>query len=334
MTRPLPKKRTKILTWLCAILILLCGILIGGYLVLKSGYGTARELSAILGGKIFEAGFCEPNPQNAQSDVDEDGLPDWQEIQIYKSDPCRQDTDGDGYFDGEEVDTGYDPTKAAPGDEMLGRNPQKPRSLPRNLTLALKQNLSEQITQNKISAFNSVGELLSYEDIDKYPAIQQTINEIILSAQKDFTPEKIDENQLNITQDNSPAAFKKYMAAVSQIIKSATPLNKNFSTEAEMILNSFETGNFEEMKIAKIHYQEVYRKIRHLEVPIPNDFMPIHKEILEIFSTIEKVYGALQNSTEDPLKANLAIYFYQEANNRFLKCLENFSIYLSQHPEY
>lgn len=42
-------------------------------------------------------------------DSDADGLPDKDEVKIYKTDPLDSDTDKDGYFDGEEVQNGYDP---------------------------------------------------------------------------------------------------------------------------------------------------------------------------------------------------------------------------------
>lgn len=43
------------------------------------------------------------------ADSDADGLPDRDEVKIYKTDPLDSDTDKDGYFDGEEVQSGYDP---------------------------------------------------------------------------------------------------------------------------------------------------------------------------------------------------------------------------------
>ena len=48
------------------------------------------------------------NPQAA--DTDNDGLSDFDEVRIYKSDPSKPDTDGDTYLDGQEVKNGYSPT--------------------------------------------------------------------------------------------------------------------------------------------------------------------------------------------------------------------------------
>jgi len=43
------------------------------------------------------------------TDTDNDGLPNDKEINIYKTDPNKADTDGDGYIDGEEVYNSYSP---------------------------------------------------------------------------------------------------------------------------------------------------------------------------------------------------------------------------------
>lgn len=42
-------------------------------------------------------------------DTDGDGLYDGDEVNIYHTDPLKADTDGDGYSDGVEVRNGYNP---------------------------------------------------------------------------------------------------------------------------------------------------------------------------------------------------------------------------------
>jgi hypothetical protein len=44
-----------------------------------------------------------------QADSDGDGLSDWDEVRVYKTNPLNPDSDGDGYIDGEEVKNGYNP---------------------------------------------------------------------------------------------------------------------------------------------------------------------------------------------------------------------------------
>ncbi len=42
-------------------------------------------------------------------DSDFDGLSDYEEVKVYKTDPLKADTDGDTYKDGDEVKSGYNP---------------------------------------------------------------------------------------------------------------------------------------------------------------------------------------------------------------------------------
>jgi lipoprotein-anchoring transpeptidase ErfK/SrfK len=50
-------------------------------------------------------------------DSDNDGLIDNEEINIYRTDPNNQDSDGDGYSDGAEIKFGFDPNRV--GDDKL-----------------------------------------------------------------------------------------------------------------------------------------------------------------------------------------------------------------------
>ena len=49
---------------------------------------------------------------STSSDTDSDGILDRDEINIYKTNPLKADTDGDGYNDGYEVRRGYNPKGA------------------------------------------------------------------------------------------------------------------------------------------------------------------------------------------------------------------------------
>lgn len=74
------------------------------------GDGLADEEEKVLG--------SDPN----KADSDADGLTDWAEAKIYKTDLLNPDTDGDSYQDGNEVINGYDPLK--PGSARLYEVPK------------------------------------------------------------------------------------------------------------------------------------------------------------------------------------------------------------------
>lgn len=55
-------------------------------------------------------GAFEPTPAiTEETDSDNDGLTDIEELKVYGTDPKEDDTDGDGYLDGDEVKKGYSP---------------------------------------------------------------------------------------------------------------------------------------------------------------------------------------------------------------------------------
>lgn len=68
----------------------------------------------LLSGRYAAAGLIFPDPNK---DSDSDGLTDFEEINIYHTDPLNPDTDGDGFKDGDEVRYNYDPNKAG-GDKL------------------------------------------------------------------------------------------------------------------------------------------------------------------------------------------------------------------------
>lgn len=74
---------------------------------IPAGHNTANN-SGIFTQKQFV-----PNV-NKNTDSDLDGLFDWEETDIYKTNPNNSDSDGDGYLDGDEVKKGYNP--AGPGE--------------------------------------------------------------------------------------------------------------------------------------------------------------------------------------------------------------------------
>ncbi len=304
-----PQKKSRKFSVVAAILILLTGILIGGYLVLKSR-GAAGQLASIL---APSSSTCEPNPDDPNQDSDNDSLKDWQEIQLYHSDPCKPDTDGDGYLDGEEVASGYDPVKKAPDDELPGTAPKNPRPLPDNLNLTqeLQQKLKDKIIQNKLSPFSADGKALSGQELESNTMIQQAAQEVS-SYGDPFAPDKIDNSQLKISEDNSIEAIQRYLVKadpffVTGKIDGEEATSRN---EGQIFLNAVENGDFGEIDRGLRGYTENYVNLKNLTVP--SDLASLHMEQLNIISSLIKIYKAMKNLNIDELKASLAIKYYPD----------------------
>lgn len=59
------------------------------------------------------------------NDSDRDGVSDYDEINLYETDPFVADTDGDGFIDGTEIVNGYDPNNGAPETLIAYESPKE-----------------------------------------------------------------------------------------------------------------------------------------------------------------------------------------------------------------
>lgn len=98
------------------IIIVLAVFLLSGTAIAALFFFKSREIN----GPEVEA--VSPKTENTKTtviiDMDNDGLTDEQE-KAYGTNPSEQDTDRDGFKDGEEITNGYDPLKPAPGDKIV-----------------------------------------------------------------------------------------------------------------------------------------------------------------------------------------------------------------------
>jgi len=306
-----PQKSSKKISVIVVVLVLLIGILIGGYLVLHSNFSAATVAEQI--SKILEQGKqpvtgCQPNSEDKNKDSDNDGLMDWQEV-TWKTNPCIPDTDKDGYLDGEEVSSGYNPTIKAPNDALPNQDISSPRGLPSNLTQALAQILGERITNGQMG---DITDPLSLSAINtSNQVIDSAIQEIMANSSQEFSLPYISDEEIIISSDNSTKAIKSYARKISGILNSQTA--KKYETESEVIYFAVQNNDFTEIK----EYIEFYKKVSEeiKQIPVPSIFKEIHKEQIGIFQTMSNIHQAISNIQKDPLKTNLAIEQYKTIVN-------------------
>jgi uncharacterized protein involved in exopolysaccharide biosynthesis len=144
--------------------------------------------------------FAENNStseNNVFLDSDQDGLTDLEEGS-YGTDPKNRDTDGDGYSDGAEVKSGYDPTVPAPGDRMDSET----KSLSQTTTPEVagetdENNLTEKVAQK-------ISELSQSADEESQEISMEEIKALVSeSLSSDFSEDdlpEIDEDSINIKE--------------------------------------------------------------------------------------------------------------------------------------
>ena len=118
----------------------------------------------------------EENACNKAIDSDCDGLTNAEE-KLYGTNPSNADTDSDGYSDGIEVKSGYDPLKPAPGDKIeTGKNTSIPSGQSTTET-SKTTTLTDDYLQNLTAYLSSKeGQSVSTADINTFVDEQLTKN--------------------------------------------------------------------------------------------------------------------------------------------------------------
>jgi hypothetical protein len=316
-----PQKFSKKINIIVGVLVLLIGISIGGYLVLKSKTSQAD---------LLEQMAQNLNEQNIIDDPDHDGLAGWEE-KIYNTDPNNPDTDGDGYLDGEEVAAGYDPTKPAPNDKLEDASSQltdsqSTRPEPGNLTQLLGYILANQLKFGQKPLLTNAQDINSLEqNLEK--AMDAKVVEALQKASAGFLAEFIppfqkEQFEFKTTSENNLAAIRNYAGEASKkigVLDSCQEID-NFKDDSQIIRESIETKNFTRVNCRANTYFQAYQEIA--KVPVPLDWLDIHKKILSICWTMHKVYQYLPEYEKDPLKGLLVMEKFKEATKNFIEVFQ------------
>lgn len=256
-------------------------------------------------------------------DSDNDGLRDWEE-ELYRTNPFNPDTDGDGYLDGEEVDSGHNPLVKAPGDE-LGFYPL-PLGEKYNLTnkilneASIQKVVSSYLSQkidyledhpeindpNQFSALtdpSTIKEMARRSIGDNYDYLMEANEEYISELSEIFDISVADE-QIKISEDNSQEAIKLYIFKISEWLNSDIFF---FQSEAlQIVSEASKTQNFSSLdKLIKLNDKWIDQM---KETAVPSSWKEIHKEGLEMIILTRNIFVSLRDYENDPFKARYAIY--------------------------
>ncbi len=322
----LPQKPSKKLNITAAVLILIAGISIGGYLVLKSESSQANLLGE-MAQKLKDKEIID--------DIDNDGLTGWEE-KIYKTDPNNPDTDGDGYLDGEEVASGYDPTIPVPDDKLPEKDnhsDKRDRPSPGNLTEMFSYFLSDQIK-------SEVNFSKDPANLNSSALLSQTADQQIVKAMQKASTNFISEfippfkgKSLKTTPENNLKAIQNYANEASQkigVLSSCQNPTKP-KTDAQIIQDAMATNDFRQADCLSNSHSEAYKEL--LEIPAPLDWIDIHKELLTIFWKFHKIYQHLPETTDDTLKGLIILEKLQETTQRMLQAAETMKLDLDSRQD-
>lgn len=291
-------------------------------------------VTLIIGGIIFVLNYANQNSllrtkisQEDFIDSDDDGLRDWEE-ELYRTNPLNPDTDGDGYLDGEEVNSGHNPLIMAPGDKLtfypipLGKKyniTQKVLSeetLDSILDSYLSQkgeyieDHSEIYSPETFSAFTTtttLQEMFKRAMADSYSTLltqaEQTISDIPEIFEINITDEDV-----KISQDNSVEAIKMYLSQVSSFLNSDIFFLQEKSFEA--LLSAFQDNDFSQLtELIKVNDNKI-EKIK--EIIVPYSWKEIHKQGMQLTLQVRNIFVSFRDIKSDPLKAQLAVSEFEK----------------------
>jgi len=254
----------------------------------------------------------------AEQDTDHDGLSDNMES-IYGTDSNNPDSDGDGYLDGEEIVSGYDPLKAAPDDRLGAHYVITPRPAAGsmqdlNLTNDLIDKLTNKVVNEEIRPMQD-GNVVSIQDAT---SVEGALEAAIQRSYQEFNLPNIPTDQLDITLDNSHEALAEYAGKMAKA------------------LSGVETNPIEELKndsdlsFEKIKACEEAAAIMKT-IKVPSDATALHKKQIGKLVVQANVLIAVANIREDPLKANIAFSKVEDLNKWEIEIMEGVKNLLETH---
>lgn len=292
-----------------------------GFLV--SQPNSAKYDTAMLTTKSGSALRSTPVSKLINKDSDKDGLKDWEE-ELWGTDLNNSDTDGDGIDDGDEVDDNRNPNLAGPDDE-----------LDRGFVAQEKDDedlLKEDLTATDLFAQNLFGEYLSLRgsgqqisDTEKSSLVTSVVeNTLNTGLNKRYAI-----SDLNIVNDNSAAALKKY----GNDFISITQLYSQDLTEDELIVfeRMLRTESAEDaayLNESAAAYDAAADKLKSIK--IPSDLSFIHLDIINSYSVASDALKDMGSALDDPIRGlngfsvhtaatEAQIGFFKEIKNYFVK---------------
>jgi hypothetical protein len=275
-----------------------------GLIILSFGIFALAQENSIANGNIFQ-------------DSDQDGLSN-EEEKTYGTNPEKADTDGDGYSDGIEVRSGYDPLKPSPGDKIITEKNNEPtitvsaneNGENNNLTEELSEKVAELIQKSETD-----NEEIDMTDIDSL-IDQTTAPELTFSDLPEIdksTIKILDQSYSKLSKDEKEAKKKedavKYLTTVGYILMKNSPQEINDNNDLQSFYQKMLTqttsfsNNTEEVPEYFESLAEKGKLITNQlkDVEVPEDFLGTHTDGLKLGAYAASIKEEFDSSTNDPI---------------------------------
>ena len=270
-------------------------------------------------GLFFVVSFLVVDAESSSSaknifvDSDQDNL-SLDEEKLYGTNPDKADTDGDGYSDGVEVESGYNPLLPAPGDRIVAGDEEKKKAISENTVSG--PNLTNEVSE-KISG------VLSTIDADNkeitFDQINTAVEEALSNQSSEITLPEVDVKSIKIKKAPSSSLKEKerksqerkdileYLTTLSYLVAENSPAQftnedelggvlSNVSNQAILTLAS---GNKDFTNTLAERGQKILDGAQKLEVP--EAMLDIHIKALKMSLYAISLKDQVNPGGDDPL---------------------------------
>ena len=273
----------------------------------------------LLVGSFAFYSVAEENSQSNQSvfdDFDQDGLSNDEE-KIYGTDPKIADTDGDGYSDGAEVRTGYDPLRPSPGDKVVADFTEKDKSasdtaienVDKNITAEIAADISGVIKEGlsgkesfTIDELNSIVSDAVKEKTQETEKTDEQIKSEIKVKEQDY--EKLPAEQ---RAEKEKADTLEYLTGASYILANnfptaisstddVTKAGDELVKQVGVFANGF--SNMSYFDSLQGNAENILNQME--EVAVPENMLDIHARGVKIAEQAIRIKSRVNNTDVDP----------------------------------
>ncbi len=250
--------------------------------------------------------------KNVFLDSDQDNL-SLDEEKLFGTDPQKSDTDGDGYSDGVEVESGYNPLIPAPGDRIVKAVDAKTNAVTASSS---EKNLTQEVSQQIAGVLNNVSaenDQVTFDQINTAveTALSTQTTEVIL-PEIDIKTIKIKKAPSKDLKEKERKAQERkdvleYLTVMSYIVANNSPAQftnedefggvlGNISNQAIVTLAS---GNKDFTNTLAERGQKILDESQKLEVP--EAMLDIHMKALRMGMYAASLKDEINPTSNDPL---------------------------------
>lgn len=255
----------------------------------------------LLAGTFSFFTFADDTKLTLFEDFDRDGLSNAEEESL-GTDPKEADSDGDGYSDGVELESGYDPLVAAPGDRLIEEENITIKSIDSNTT-NVTQKISEDVVEFLADAQEEGKTDITPEELSE--VVAKSVDEEVEFVELPI----IDPEEINIKeQDYENTSNKKereredaitYFTTISYIFISNFPQgffersSESFAAEVMQNLTNFSTSSLTDYAFFEDIAENAMSAEKQMDdVDVPEDLLEIHMEGLQLLRSAGALYEA------------------------------------------